>query len=64
MVMETTIIKLAHPNSPSHGVVKEGRKMVRDDPNLLDDSGKVLKPNKVVGGLIPGREIVSLLDSC
>ena len=26
-VMETTIIKLAHPNSPSHGVVKEGRKL-------------------------------------
>ena len=36
--------------------------MVRDDPKLLDDSGKVPIPNGVVGGSIPGREIVSLLD--
>ena len=36
--------------------------MVRDDPELLVDSGEVPKPNGVVGGLIPGRKIVSLLD--
>ena len=35
--------------------------LVRDDLKLLDDSGRVPKPNKVVGGLIPNREIVSLL---
>jgi hypothetical protein len=29
---------------------------------LPDDSGEVPKPNIVVGGSIPGREIVSLLD--
>ena len=36
--------------------------MVRDDPKLPDNSGKVPNPNKVVGGSIPNREIVSLLD--
>ena len=35
---------------------------VRDDPKLLDDSGKVSKSNGVVGGSIPSYEIVSLLD--
>ena len=29
---------------------------------LLDVSGKIPKPNRVVDGLIPGREIISLLD--
>ena len=28
----------------------------------LVDNGKVLKPNKVVGGSTPNREIVPLLD--
>ena len=37
-------------------------KLVKDDPKLLDDSGKVPKPNRVVGGLNPRCEIVSLLD--
>ena len=32
------------------------------DPKLLDDSGEVPKLNGVVGGLIIGCEIVSLLD--
>jgi hypothetical protein len=36
--------------------------MVQDDPKLLDDSGELPKPNKMIGGLIPGREIISLLD--
>jgi hypothetical protein len=36
--------------------------MVQDDPKLSDDSGEGLKSNKVVGGSIPGHEIVSLLD--
>ena len=36
--------------------------VVQDDPKLLDDSGEVPKPNGVVGNLIPGREIISLLD--
>ena len=36
--------------------------VVRDDPKLLDDNGKVLKANEVVGGSIPGCEIISLLD--
>ena len=36
--------------------------MVYDDPKLPDDSGEVRKPNRVVGGLVPHREIVSLLD--
>ena len=31
-------------------------------PKLPYDSGEVPKPNEVVGGSIPGREIVSLLD--
>jgi hypothetical protein len=31
--------------------------IVRDDPKLLDDSGEIPKPNKVVGGSISGREI-------
>lgn len=35
---------------------------VQDDPKLPDDSGEVPKPHKVVGGLIPGHGIVSLLD--
>ena len=36
--------------------------LVQVDPKLPDDSGEVPKPNKVVGGLILGREIISLLD--
>jgi hypothetical protein len=36
--------------------------LVRDDPKLLDDSGEVSKSNRVVVGLILGREIVSLFD--
>ena len=36
--------------------------MVQDDPKLLDDNGKLPKPNRAVGGLIPGHEIVSILD--
>ena len=35
--------------------------MVWDDPKLQVDNGKVLKPNKVVGGSIPSRKIVLLL---
>ena len=33
--------------------------IVRDDPKLRDDSGEIPKPNRVVGGSIPGREIDS-----
>ena len=36
--------------------------VVHDDSKLPDDSEEVLKPNKMVGGLIPSRDIVSLLD--
>ena len=36
--------------------------LVRDDPKLPDDSGKVPKPNGVVGDSIPDYEIVSLFD--
>ena len=36
--------------------------MVRDDLNLLDDSEKVLKPNKVIDNSILDCEIVPLLD--
>ena len=36
--------------------------MVQDDPKLLDDNGKLPKANRVVGGLIPGHEIVYVLD--
>jgi hypothetical protein len=35
---------------------------VQDDPKLSDDTGEVPKSNGVVGGSIPGRELVSLLD--
>jgi hypothetical protein len=34
----------------------------KDDPKLLDDSGKVPKPNGGVGILIPDYEVVPLLD--
>ena len=34
---------------------------IRDNPKLLDDSGKIPKPNGLVGGSIPNREILSLL---
>lgn len=34
----------------------------RDDPKLLDNSEKDPKLNGVIGGLIPGHEIISLLD--
>ena len=39
--------------------------MVQDDPILVlpDDSGEIPKSNGVVGGSIPRREIISLLDS-
>ena len=36
--------------------------MVKDDHKLLDESGEVPESNGVVGGSIPNREIVSLLD--
>ena len=36
--------------------------MVRDDPKLLEDNGKIPKPIGVVGGSIPSRDIVSVLD--
>ena len=36
--------------------------VVQDDPKLLDGSREVPKPNGVVGNLIPGREIIYLLD--
>jgi hypothetical protein len=36
--------------------------MVQDDPKLPDDSEEVSKPNGMVGGLIPNREVFSLLD--
>ena len=36
--------------------------LVQDNPKLLDDNGEVPKPNRVVGGLIPGHTIISLLD--
>ena len=32
------------------------------NPKLLDDIREVSKPDRVVGGWIYGREIVSLLD--
>ena len=35
---------------------------VRDDPKLLDDSGKIPKADEVVGDLTPNYEIFSLLD--
>lgn len=35
---------------------------VQDDPNLPDDSGKVPKPNIVIGSSIPNCKINSLLD--
>ena len=35
---------------------------VRDDSKLPNDSGKASKLNGVIGGSIPDREIVSLLD--
>ena len=35
---------------------------VQDDSKLPNDSGKVPKLNRVVGGLLPDCEIVSLLD--
>jgi hypothetical protein len=37
------------------------RFLVRDDPKLSDDSGRVPKPHRVVDGLICNCEIVSLL---
>jgi hypothetical protein len=47
-----------------HGHAQSGCKRLtlsgRDDPKLLDDSGEVPKPKGVVGGLIPGYEIVYL----
>jgi hypothetical protein len=36
--------------------------LVRDNPKLPDDGGKAPKLHGVVGGSIPSREIVSLLD--
>lgn len=33
-----------------------------DEPKLPDDSGEVFKPNGLVGSLISGREIMSLLE--
>ena len=36
--------------------------MVWGNPKLLDDSGEVREPNKVVGGLVLDYEIVSLFD--
>jgi hypothetical protein len=36
--------------------------MIQDILKLLGDSGKVPKPNGVVGGSIPGCEIVFLFD--
>jgi hypothetical protein len=35
---------------------------VPNDPKLMDDGGEVPKLNGVVSGLIPSREIVSLVD--
>jgi len=37
-------------------------KLVWDDPKLPDDSGKVPKPNRLDGSLIPGCDIISLID--
>lgn len=42
-----------------HTITKEKD---QDDPKLPDDSNEVPKANKVVGNLIPSREIVSLRD--
>ena len=42
--------------------MKYACRLVGVNPKLLDDSGEVPKPDGVVGGLIPGHEIVSLLD--
>jgi len=42
--------------------ITNNKDLVRDDPKLLNDSGKVPNPNGVVGGSIPSCEIVSLLD--
>ena len=36
--------------------------LVRDDPKRPNDNGEVPKLNGVVGGSIPGYEIISLLD--
>ena len=36
--------------------------LVWNDPKAPDDNGEVPKPNGVVGGSTPSREIVSLFD--
>lgn len=36
--------------------------LVRDDPELPDDSGDVPNLNEVVGGWIPSHEIISPLE--
>lgn len=41
---------------------KIGDYLVQDDLKLPNDSEKVPKLNGVVGGSIPNREVVSLLD--
>lgn len=41
---------------------QKGLYVVRDELELLDDSGEVHKLNGVASGLIPKCEIVSLLD--
>ena len=38
------------------------RVLVQVDPKLPNDNGEVPKPNRVVGGSIPGYKIISLLD--
>jgi hypothetical protein len=38
------------------------QQMVQDDPKLPDASGKIPKPNGVVGSLIPKCEIIFLFD--
>ena len=43
-------------------MLKTSKSMVQNDPKLSDDSVEGPKPNRVVGGSIPGHEIVFLLD--
>ena len=52
-------IYLLSPSFVSGRILKElGNWSKKDDPTPPDDSGKVSKPNGVVGGSISGREIV------
>jgi hypothetical protein len=45
-----------------HQFMTTNIRLVRDDPLFPDDDGKVPKLNGAVGGSLPDREIISLLD--